>query len=109
MGGQGSSVSSSQALDDFSSAGAALKLHGFGSELKLGDQFITNPIIAGGTTRMLPQAFRGVTLVNRSVDNLLLEGGQVSHTNRNNQSGHAYRIETRMRAPPETSKSPCAA
>lgn len=83
-----------QAPDDFSSAGAALKLRGFGSELKLGDQFITNPVIAGGTTRMLPQAFRGVTLTNRSVDNLLLEAGQVSHTKLYNQSGHEYRIQT---------------
>lgn len=94
-----------QAPNDFSSAGAALKLRGFDSELKLGDQFITNPVIAGGTTRMLPQAFRGVTLVNRSFDSLLLEGGQVSHTKLYNQSGHSYRIETSYASLPNDGKS----
>ncbi|UCO98397.1 OprD family porin [Metapseudomonas lalkuanensis] len=82
-----------EAPDSFSSGGAALKLRGFDSELKLGDQFISNPVIAGGATRMLPQTFRGVSLVNQSVQDLRLEGGQVSFNKPYNQSGHR-RIDT---------------
>jgi hypothetical protein len=77
----------------FSTAGAAVKLKAFDTELKAGDLFLTNPVIAGGETRMLPQTFRGVSLTNTSVDGLLLEGGQVSFTKPYNQSGHR-RIDT---------------
>ncbi|AXO87113.1 porin [Pseudomonas parafulva] len=77
----------------FSSAGAAVKLKGFDTELKAGDLFLTNPVIAGGETRMLPQTFRGVALRNTHFDGLLLEGGQVSFTKPYNQSGHR-RIDT---------------
>ena len=77
----------------FSTAGAAVKLKAFDTELKAGDLFLTNPVIAGGETRMLPQTFRGVSLTNTSIDGLLLEGGQVSFTKPYNQSGHR-RIDT---------------
>ncbi len=77
----------------FSTAGAAVKLKAFDTELKAGDLFLTNPVIAGGETRMLPQTFRGVSLTNTSIDGLLLEGGQVSFTHPYNQSGHR-RIDT---------------
>ncbi|MBT8769328.1 OprD family porin [Metapseudomonas boanensis] len=93
-----------KAPDEFSSAGAALKLRGFDSELKLGDQFINNPVIAGGTTRMLPQTFRGVSLVNQSVKDLRLEGGQVSFTKLYNQSGHR-RIDSSYGSFPDDRKS----
>ncbi|MBK4990707.1 OprD family porin [Pseudomonas sp. S36] len=72
----------------FSTAGAAVKLKALDTELKAGDLFLTNPVIAGGETRMLPQTFRGVSLSNHSIDGLLLEGGQVSFTKPYNQSGH---------------------
>ncbi|MGB9091855.1 MAG: OprD family porin [Pseudomonas farsensis] len=77
----------------FSTAGAALKLKGFDTEFKAGDLFLTNPVIAGGETRMLPQTFRGFALSNTSIDGLMLEGGQVSFTKPYNQSGHR-RIDT---------------
>ncbi|MCO7517042.1 OprD family porin [Pseudomonas guariconensis] len=77
----------------FSTAGAAVKFKAFDTELKAGDLFLTNPVIAGGETRMLPQTFRGVSLTNTSIDGLLLEGGQVSFTKPYNQSGHR-RIDT---------------
>ncbi|QXH46121.1 OprD family porin [Pseudomonas xanthosomatis] len=77
----------------FSTAGGAIKLKGFDTELKAGDLFLTNPVIAGGETRMLPQTFRGFALTNNSIDGLMLEGGQVSFTKPYNQSGHR-RIDT---------------
>ncbi|WP_337157927.1 OprD family porin [Pseudomonas putida] len=77
----------------FSTAGAAIKFKAFDTELKAGDLFLTNPVIAGGESRMLPQTFRGVSLTNTSIDGLLLEGGQASFTKPYNQSGHR-RIDT---------------
>ncbi|WP_374760789.1 OprD family outer membrane porin, partial [Pseudomonas aeruginosa] len=50
---------SGNAPDECSSGGAALKIRAFDTELKLGDQFLSNPVVAGGESRMLPQTFRG--------------------------------------------------
>ena len=72
----------------FSTAGATLKMRAFDTELKAGDLFLNNPVIAGGMSRMLPQTFRGVSLSNHSFDGWLLEGGQASFTKPYNQSGH---------------------
>jgi len=88
----------------FSTAGGAIKVKGFDTELKAGDLFLTNPVIAGGETRMLPQTFRGFALTNNSIDGLMLEGGQVSFTKPYNQSGHR-RIDTYYGALAEGDKS----
>ncbi|WP_265532205.1 OprD family porin [Pseudomonas saponiphila] len=72
----------------FSTAGATLKMRAFDTELKAGDLFLNNPVIAGGMSRMLPQTFRGISLTNRSFDGWMIEGGQASFTKPYNQSGH---------------------
>ena len=77
-----------KAPGSFSTAGGTLKMRAFDTELKAGDLFLANPVIAGGETRMLPQTFRGVSLTNHSVDGLMIEGGQASFTKLYNQSGH---------------------
>ena len=77
-----------KAPDSFSNAGASIKLKAFDTVLRAGDLFLTNPVIAGGDSRMLPQTFRGVSLTNTSIDGLQLEGGQASFTKLYNQSGH---------------------
>ena len=82
-----------KAPGSFSTAGATLKMRAFDTELKAGDLFLNNPVIAGGETRMLPQTFRGVSLTNHSFDGFLIEGGQASFTKPYNQSGHT-RIST---------------
>ncbi|CRI59014.1 OprD family porin [Pseudomonas sp. CCOS 191] len=101
-GHAGTSILPSHVKDDgslgaaphsFSTAGGAIKLKGFDTEFKAGDLFLTNPVIAGGESRMLPQTFRGVALTNNSIDGLMLEGGKVSFTKPYNQSGHR-RINT---------------
>ncbi|RON46536.1 porin [Pseudomonas frederiksbergensis] len=76
-----------KAPGSFSTAGGTLKMRAFDTELKAGDLFLTNPVIAGGETRMLPQTFRGVSLTNHSFDGFLIEGGQASFTKPYNQSG----------------------
>ena len=96
-GGGGTSNSSILPVSDggqykapgsFSSAGATLKMRAFDTELKAGDLFLNNPVIAGGMSRMLPQTFRGISLTNRSFDGWMIEGGQASFTKPYNQSGH---------------------
>ncbi|WCM50494.1 OprD family porin [Pseudomonas sp. WJP1] len=77
-----------KAPGSFSTAGGTLKMRAFDTELKAGDLFLANPVIAGGETRMLPQTFRGVSLTNHSFDGWLIEGGQASFTKPYNQSGH---------------------
>ncbi|WP_033053423.1 OprD family porin [Pseudomonas sp. GM41(2012)] len=77
-----------KAPGSFSTAGGTLKMRAFNTELKAGDLFLTNPVIAGGETRMLPQTFRGVSLTNHSFDGWMIEGGQASFTKPYNQSGH---------------------
>lgn len=88
----------------FSTAGAAIKLKAFDTVLKAGDLFLSNPVIAGGETRMLPQTFRGVSLTNHSIAGLMLETGQASFTKPYDQSGHR-RIDTFYGSLPEGSKS----
>ncbi|GGK28118.1 outer membrane porin, OprD family [Pseudomonas koreensis] len=76
-----------KAPGSFSTAGGTLKMRAFDTELKAGDLFLTNPVIAGGESRMLPQTFRGVSLTNHSFDGWMFEGGQASFTKPYNQSG----------------------
>jgi hypothetical protein len=77
-----------KAPGSFSTAGGTLKMRAFDTELKAGDLFLANPVIAGGESRMLPQTFRGVSLTNHSFDGWMIEGGQASFTKPYNQSGH---------------------
>jgi hypothetical protein len=77
-----------KAPGSFSTAGGTLKMRAFDTELKAGDLFLANPVIAGGETRMLPQTFRGVSLTNHSFDGVMIESGQASFTKPYNQSGH---------------------
>ena len=72
----------------FSTAGGALKVRALDTELKAGDLLLSNPVIAGGETRMLPQTFRGFSLRNTHLDGVLIDGGQASFTKLSNQSGH---------------------
>lgn len=75
---------------DSSAAGAALKLRGFGSLVQAGDQYLDNPLVASGVSRVVPQTFRGVTLKNYSLQNLTLDTGWVDSTRLRNQSGQSH-------------------
>nr|WP_186353121.1 OprD family porin [Pseudomonas gessardii] len=77
-----------KAPGSFSTGGGTLKMRALDTELKAGDLFLNNPVIAGGMTRMLPETFRGVSLTNHSLDGWMLEGGQASFAKLYNQSGH---------------------
>lgn len=77
---------------EFSAAGAALKFRGFDSLVQAGDQYLENPVIAGGGSRVFPQTFRGVALKNYSLPNLTLDAGWVDSTRLRNQSGQSYLV-----------------
>ncbi|WP_408596791.1 OprD family outer membrane porin [Pseudomonas sp. PLMAX] len=77
---------------DFSAAGAALKFRGFDSLLQAGDQYLENPVIAGGVSRVFPQTFRGVALKNYSVPDLTLDAGWIDSTRLRNQSGQSHLV-----------------
>lgn len=79
--------SRNHAEDDYSAAGAALKLRAFDTELKLGDLFPVTPVFQRGDGRLLPQSFRGVSLENQSIDGLTLQGGHL-HAARNKASSN---------------------
>ncbi|MDH0647916.1 OprD family porin [Pseudomonas sp. GD03858] len=78
--------------DDFASAGAALKFRYRDTLVKAGDQLLENPIVASGTSRLFPQAYRGVTLKNHGIDDLWLDAGFVESTRLRNQSGHSHLV-----------------
>ncbi|EKT4465526.1 OprD family porin [Pseudomonas putida] len=78
--------------DEFSSAGAALKLRYHDTLVKAGDQLVETPIVASGTSRLFPQSYRGVTLKNHSVQGLWLDAGFVESTRLRNQSGHSHLV-----------------
>ncbi|MDU3295179.1 MAG: OprD family outer membrane porin, partial [Pseudomonas aeruginosa] len=82
--------SAGRPADSFSAAGAALKLRGPDSLLKIGDQLLENPVIASGVSRMVPQSYRGVTLKNYHFRALELDAGFVEATRLRNQSGHSH-------------------
>ncbi|OPF27123.1 porin [Pseudomonas aeruginosa P47] len=82
--------SAGRPADSFSAAGAALKLRGLDSLLKIGDQLLENPVIASGVSRMVPQSYRGVTLKNYHFRAFELDAGFVEATRLRNQSGHSH-------------------
>ncbi|WP_152223707.1 OprD family outer membrane porin [Pseudomonas sp. SCB32] len=75
--------------DDFSSAGAALKFRYRETLVRAGDQLVENPLVASGTSRLFPQAYRGVTLKNHGLQDLWVDAGFVDSTRLRNQSGYS--------------------
>ncbi|WP_449434919.1 OprD family outer membrane porin [Pseudomonas putida] len=79
-----------QPESSFSAAGAALKLRAMGSLVQAGDQYLENPVIAGGVSREFPQSFRGAAIKNYSIPSLTLDAGWVDSTRLRNQSGQSH-------------------
>ena len=75
---------------NYSTLGGALKIRGFDSLVQAGDQLLDNPVIASGVSRMFPQTYRGVSLMNYTVDDLTLDAGWVDSTRLRNQSGQSH-------------------
>lgn len=66
------------ARDEYTKLGAAVKLKAFDTEVKAGDVFPTTPVVHYGDSRLLPESFRGVTLVNTHIEGLSVQGGRLT-------------------------------
>ncbi|OLU23258.1 porin [Pseudomonas sp. PA15(2017)] len=69
--------SNGEARDDYSKVGGALKARAFDTVIRVGDVFPTTPVVHFGDSRLMPESFRGVTLVNSSFEGLTLQGGRL--------------------------------
>lgn len=79
--------SDGEAEDEYSKLGGAVKAQLFDTVIKAGDVFPMTPVLHYGDSRLLPETFKGVTVVNNSVDGLTLQGGRVHAMSQPQQSG----------------------
>lgn len=69
--------SNGEARDEYSKFGGALKAKAFDTVVSVGDVFPATPVVHYGDARLLPESFRGVTVVNNSLNGLTLQGGRL--------------------------------
>ncbi|MEH6387667.1 OprD family porin [Halopseudomonas nanhaiensis] len=70
--------SDGEAMDEYTKLGAAVKLSAFDTVVQAGDVFPTTPVVHYGDSRLLPESFRGVTLVHTRLENLTVQGGRLT-------------------------------
>jgi len=70
------SVHDQKAADDYSRAGATLKMRYSKTELKIGDQKPNLPVASNDPSRQLDTIYQGAVLNSREIDNLELTGGR---------------------------------
>jgi hypothetical protein len=75
-----------QTEDNYSKLGGAVKARFMDTEIKAGDVFPVSPVVQYGDARLLPESFRGVTVVNSSVEGLSLQGGRLHSMSQPNTS-----------------------
>ena len=63
-----------------------MKARFLGTEIKAGDVFPATPVVHFGDARLLPESFKGVTVVNNSLDDLTLQGGRLHAMSQPNTS-----------------------
>ena len=88
--------SDEEAEDEYSKLGGAVKAQLFDTVIKAGDVFPMTPVLHYGDSRLLPESFKGVTVVNNSVDGLTLQGGRVHAMSQPQQSGMSEDFLLRM-------------
>lgn len=69
--------SDGQARDEYTKIGGAAKIRAFDTVVKVGDVFPSNPVVAAGDSRLLPESFTGVTATNTSFDGLTVQAGRL--------------------------------
>lgn len=80
-------LESGKAADDYSRLGAALKVKVSKTELKVGEQQLTLPVLFFGDIRLLPPTYQGVSVVSNEFAGLTLQGGQLRSTSLRNEAG----------------------
>ncbi len=69
--------SEGEARDEYTKVGGAAKIRAFDTVVKVGDVFPSNPVVAAGDSRLLPESFTGVTATNTSIEGLTVQGGRL--------------------------------
>lgn len=69
--------SEGEARDEYTKVGGAAKIRAFDTIVKVGDVFPSNPVVAAGDSRLLPESFTGVTATNNSLDGLTVQAGRL--------------------------------
>lgn len=69
--------SKGEARDEYTKVGGAAKIRAFDTVVKVGDVFPSNPVVAAGDSRLLPESFTGVTATNTSLDGLTVQAGRL--------------------------------
>lgn len=69
--------SEGEARDEYTKVGGAAKVRAFDTVVKVGDVFPSNPVVAAGDSRLLPESFTGVTATNTSIEGLTVQGGRL--------------------------------
>jgi imipenem/basic amino acid-specific outer membrane pore len=80
--------SASGAKDNYGYAGAAAKMRISKTVLKVGDQYVNNPVFATSDSRLLPETAQGLLITSNEIDNLTLQGGHFTALKNRNQSNH---------------------
>lgn len=75
------------APDDFGRIGAALKTRISKTELKIGEQTPSLPVLAFSDIRLLPPTYQGASIVSQEIDGLTLQGGQFRSGSLLNEAG----------------------
>lgn len=65
------------AEDEYTKLGGAVKARAFDTVVKVGDVFPSTPVVSFGDSRLLPESFRGVTAINKSITGLTVQGGRL--------------------------------
>ncbi|MFQ6575282.1 OprD family porin [Pseudomonas sp. UM16] len=76
-----------RAADEYSRAGATLKLRYSKTELKVGELQTNLPILQYNDSRLLPPTYQGASISSSEIDGLTLQAGHLSSTSLRNEAG----------------------
>lgn len=76
-----------RAADEYSRAGATLKLRYSKTELKVGELQTNLPILQYNDSRLLPPTYQGASITSAEISGLTLQAGHLSSTSLRNEAG----------------------
>lgn len=77
----------SEAADEYSRLGVALKARYSQTELRVGELQPNLPVLTFSDIRLLPPSYQGASLLSREIDGLTLQGGHLRSTSLRNEAG----------------------
>ncbi|HEY6611522.1 MAG TPA: OprD family outer membrane porin, partial [Pseudomonas sp.] len=79
--------SDGEPADEYSRAGAALKVRASKTELKVGELQPNLPVLAFSDIRLLPPTFQGASIISQEIAGLTLQGGQLRAMSHRDEAG----------------------